>query len=109
MASEVKKEWVAGPWHAVPRDDDIGGFTIEVNDGNPLPIAIIPKNQRGQDVAAANAAIFAALPDLVRALQNIEGGYFDGAGTLALSGDWKSFAEHLQEIACAALSSKVSK
>lgn len=99
----IKAKWSAGPWRAVPRDDDVGGFTIEVNDGNPFPIAIVPKNQRGQDVAAANASIFAAVPDLVTALENIEGGYFDGAGTLAVNGDWKSVAEHLQAIARAAL------
>lgn len=40
---------------------------------------------------------------LVKALEEIRSGSFDGASTLAVSGSWKLIAERLQKIAAKAL------
>lgn len=57
-----------GPWRAVPRDSN-SGFVIRIDED--LPIAIVPVNRRGRDVAEANARLIAAAPDMLAALMKI--------------------------------------
>jgi hypothetical protein len=62
----------SGPFVVLPREPDIGGFTIEIEGEVELPVAIVPKNRRPEAEAFANATLFAAAPDLLAALKLCE-------------------------------------
>lgn len=76
---------------------------------DPVPIAVVHRDvdgygrDEGEATAAFIVTAYNSHADLVRALENVEGGYFDGASALVVSGDWKAFTEHLQALARAAL------
>lgn len=73
-------------------------------DGETVLVAETDEQYAAQFITACNSHA-----DLVKALEDIRGGHFDGASTLAVSGSWKLMVERLQKIAAAALATLTAR